>query len=93
MLKELEKEFEDDPAAYQDVVKELTNEYPDHLPLLTAVLAGLVALPADKRKDRLQASSPVEPYASLCRCFQHWQLCESPAGWFHRVLIYASLQH
>ncbi len=76
MLKELEKEFEDDPAAYQDVVKELTTEYPNHLPLLTAVLAGLAALPADKRKDRLQVTNLVAPYASICACPWYWQKCK-----------------
>ena len=57
MLKELKPDSEDDAAVYKTLVEELTQEYPAHLPLLTATLAGVASLPAEKRKERLRVTS------------------------------------
>lgn len=71
MLKELKPESEDDAAVYKALVEELTQGYPAHLPLLTATLAGVASLPAEKRKERLQVT----------RLVAHHTSCVSPAGW------------
>ena len=60
MLKELKQDTEDDAAFYKTLVEELTKEYPSHLPLQTAILAGIESLPAEKRKARLQVTSLVD---------------------------------
>ena len=60
MLTGLKQDTEEDAAFYKTLVQELTKEYPSHLPLLTAILAGIASLPAEKRKARLQVNSLVD---------------------------------
>lgn len=55
-LKQLKRETEEEEAAYETLETELLKAYPKHLPLLSARLASLTSLPADKRKAKLKAS-------------------------------------
>lgn len=56
MLKELKRDREEDAAVLQALEEELLRDYPGHLPLLSAILASLAALPADKKKEHLQVT-------------------------------------
>lgn len=67
VLKELKRDKEDEAAVFEDLKEELLKEYPDHLPVLTAILASDASLPADKRD--LQ----VMPVAAFCALSHLWQ--------------------
>ena len=62
MLKELKRDKEDEAAVFEDLKEELLKEYPDHLPVLTAILASDASLPADKRNLQVM---PVAAYCAL----------------------------
>ena len=57
MLKELKRDKEEDAEVLQSLEDELLKEYPSHLPLLSAVLASLTSLPAEKQNKHLQVTS------------------------------------
>ena len=56
VLKELKRDNEEEEKVYKELEQELLREYPGHLPLLSAILASLTSLPADKKKERLQVT-------------------------------------
>lgn len=56
VLKELKRDNEEEEKVYKELEEELLREYSGHLPLLSAILASLTSLPADKKKERLEVT-------------------------------------